>query len=144
MGVALSVLQHGWREFRQQGAIDPELLTLGYLVMAVTRSQPLRGAGVAWAASFGRHLLQDTARGVEVRPVVRSGPTNLPQAYQVKPVQHRSRQAPLLTETKALLRFMGLMVTHGTGTTLLEDLIAEREMATADERPAKTAEAAAS
>ncbi len=48
---------------------DPEILTQGYLVTAFAKQKPLRGAVVTWTASFGRHLLRETARGVEVRPV---------------------------------------------------------------------------
>ena len=122
VGVALAVLQHGWREAREKNTIDPELLTLGYLFTAFTRSKPLRGAAVTWAASFGRHLLQESARGVEVRPMAGSGGTGAPQAYQITPMQHRPRHTPLLAATQAVLRSMGLILGDSGGNTLLEEL----------------------
>ena len=131
VGVALAVLQHGWREVREKSMIDPELLTLGYLFTAFARSRPLRGAAVAWAASFGRHLLQDTPPGVEVRPVTGSGGANAPQAYQIKPMQQRQRHTPLLAATQAILRSMGLVLGEGGGKNLLDEL---RNVALAHDR----------
>lgn len=122
LGVALAVLQHGWREVREKGMVHPELLTLGYLFTAFARSTPLRGAAVAWAASFGRHLLQDSARGVEVRPVAAAGAADAPQAYQIKPMPHRPRHAPLLATTQAVLRSMGLVLGDSGGNILLDEL----------------------
>ena len=131
VGVALAVLQHGWREVREKSMIHPELLTLGYLFAAFVRTRPLRGAAVAWAASFGRHLLQDSAPGVEVRPVAASDGANAPRAYQIKPIQPRQRQKPLLAATQAALRSMGLVLEDGGGKSLLEEL---RNVALAHDR----------
>lgn len=131
VGVALAVLQHGWREFRAKRMIHPELLTLGYLLTAFVRSNPLRGASVAWAASFGRHLLQDSGRGVEVRPLAGSGTADAPQAYQIKPMPHRQRHAPLLAATQAVLRSMGLVLGDSAGNVLLDEL---RHVALAHDR----------
>ena len=122
VGVALAVLQHGWREARVKKTVDPELLTLVYLVAAFIRSTPLRGAAVAWAASFGRHLVQESPPGVEVHPMAGSGGENMPRAYQIRPMPHRPRHAPLLATMQAVLRAMGLALGEGAGHSLFEEL----------------------
>ena len=83
-GVALAVLQHGVRETREKGMFDPEILTLGYLVAAFAKQKPLRGGVVTWTASFGRHLLRETTRGVEIRPIPGAASPAGTRSYQIK------------------------------------------------------------
>lgn len=77
-----AVLHHAWREFGTRGAIDPEVLSLGYLATSFRGQNLLRAAVLTWMASFGRHLLQKKSQGIIVRPV-KKGPGNDSQDYEV-------------------------------------------------------------
>jgi hypothetical protein len=122
LGVALAVLQHGARETREKGMFDPELLTLGYLVTAVAKQKPLRGAAVTWTASFGRHILRDSTRGVEVRPMPGVTAAGGEKPFQVKLAKPRQRHAPLLSNAQTILRSLGLVLDDVSGNTLFEGL----------------------
>jgi hypothetical protein len=63
------VLDHGWREVRERGYFDPEVLSLGYLVMAFFMGNFLKASVVTWLMTFGRHLLDAPRASIEVRPV---------------------------------------------------------------------------
>jgi hypothetical protein len=68
-GTALAVLEHGWREVRERGYFDPEVLSLGYLFTAFTRRNLLNASAVTWLLTFGRHLMEVPRSGIEVRPI---------------------------------------------------------------------------
>ena len=69
LGTAGAALEHGWLEVRRQGNFDPEVLTVTYLLTAMLRGNPLPAAIVTWLTTFGRHLVQLPAPGIELRPV---------------------------------------------------------------------------
>lgn len=121
-GVALAVLQHGVRETREKGMFDPETLTLGYLVAAFAKQKPLRGGVVTWTASFGRHLLLENIRGVEIRPIPKAASPTGEKSYQIKAAPHRTRRAPLLATSQTILRSLGLVLDDVGGNTLFEGL----------------------
>jgi len=68
VGTALAVVDHAWKEFRDQGDFHPEVLSLGYLLTAFVRGNFLKASVVTWFMAFGRHLVDPPRRGVEVRP----------------------------------------------------------------------------
>ena len=69
LGTAWSIVDHAWKELRQQGYFDPEVLTLAYLVTALVRGNFLKASVVTWLSTFGRHLIEVAPNGVEVRPL---------------------------------------------------------------------------
>ncbi len=69
IGTALAVVDHAWKEFRDQGDFHPEVLSLGYLLTAFFRGNFLKASVVTWFMAFGRHLVDPPRRGVEVRPL---------------------------------------------------------------------------
>ena len=66
---AWSIVDHGWREFRDRGFVDPEVLAVAYLAAALVRGNPLTASVVAWLTTFGRHLIEAPPTGVQVRPL---------------------------------------------------------------------------
>ncbi|MDZ7615768.1 MAG: hypothetical protein U1E05_02115 [Patescibacteria group bacterium] len=71
LGTGLSVLDHGWRELRTRGYFDPEVLALVYLLASLLRGNALSAAAVTWLATFGRHLVEMPATGVQVEAYAR-------------------------------------------------------------------------
>jgi hypothetical protein len=68
LATAGAALYHGWVDYRLRGNIDPEVLTVTYLLTALLRGNALPAATFTWISSFGRHLVRLPARGIVVRP----------------------------------------------------------------------------
>jgi hypothetical protein len=83
LGTAGAVVDHAWKELRQRGSFDPEVLSLAYLVTAFVRGNFLTASVVTWLASFGRHLVALPPTGVQVRPVEVRGRGNGQSRYEV-------------------------------------------------------------
>lgn len=69
IATAWSVVDHAWRELRERGYFDPEVLSLAYLATALVRGNLLSASVVTWLTTFGRHLIEVAPTGVEVRPM---------------------------------------------------------------------------
>jgi hypothetical protein len=69
LGTAWSIVDHGWRELRERGYFDPEVLALAYLATALVRGNFLKASVVTWLTTFGRHLIEVPPIGVEVVPL---------------------------------------------------------------------------
>jgi hypothetical protein len=69
LATAWSIFDHGWREFRQRGYFDPEVVVLAYLATALIRGNLLTPSLVTWLTTFGRHLIEVPPLGVQVRPL---------------------------------------------------------------------------
>ncbi len=66
-GVALAVFNHGLKEFRERGDIDPEVVSVLYLVSALFSGRSVLSAGVlTWFTSFSRHLLLESIGSLKV------------------------------------------------------------------------------
>jgi hypothetical protein len=66
---ALAILIHGWKEMRERGYFDPEVLSLGYLLTSFTQNNYLRSSLFTWFLTFGRHLVNLPEMGVTVKPL---------------------------------------------------------------------------
>lgn len=121
-GVAAAVLEHGWREVREQGYIHPEVFSFVYLLASLARGTILRGAAVTWVASFGRHLLEGPEKCIEVRPIQRGRSPNEEQAYQVALVPHTVERSPLFRLAQGLLSTIGFTGMAGNVDTLFKEL----------------------
>ena len=83
LGTIGAVLQHGLIEVNRRGNFDPEVLSAVYLITALIRGNFLPAALFTWATTFGRHLLQGPAPGVELRPVQAARPDTEAPFYEV-------------------------------------------------------------
>lgn len=82
-GTAAAVFEHGWREAKLRGYIDPEVLTLGYLLTSFMRGNYLAAAIITWVSTFGRHLIEPVPQGVEVQPLQVGGDGEKGPRYEV-------------------------------------------------------------
>jgi hypothetical protein len=124
LGTAWAVVDHAWKELRERGTFDPEVLSLAYLVTAFVRGNLLTASVVTWLASFGRHLVAAPAAGVQVRPVEVRGRGNGQSRYEVMigPDVDAPERARILSALQGLLKYA---ITGGGAhpfRTLLEDL----------------------
>jgi len=84
LSTAAAVAEHAWRDVREEGAIHPEVLSIGYLVSAFIRGNFFKASVITWFTTFGRHLLDAPRRGVRVTPVpIREGSDEEPQ-YEIR------------------------------------------------------------
>jgi hypothetical protein len=102
-----AVLQHGWREIRERGYFDPEVLSLTYLLRSSYQGDYGRGALITWMLTFGRHLLAGGGEGVEIRPMRREPEGGGAPQYEAVVVGGGSRQAPLFSVLQSLARYLG-------------------------------------
>lgn len=107
-GVALAVVEHGWREAREKGYIHPELLSLGYLVISSFRGNLFRGAMLTWITSFGRHFLSGEEQCIEISPLSRMNKGDKTKSYQVKLTKNNNDKTPLLNVLRGLLDIIGI------------------------------------
>jgi hypothetical protein len=101
LGTACSIVDHAWKEVRQRGYFDPEVLALAYLVPALVRGNFLKASVVTWLSTFGRHLIEVPATGVEVSP------------REIAATEHQAARLELVvspdTETPEQTRILGAL-----------------------------------
>jgi len=115
LGTGAAVAEHGWREVRERGYFDPEVLSLTYLLAAVLRGDYARGAFITWTLAFGRHLLAPAPEAVEIRPVRRPGAEGEPERYELVVVPDAARQAPLFQVLRTMTRYLAPGGRSGAG-----------------------------
>jgi hypothetical protein len=100
-------VDHAWKELRERGTFDPEVLSLAYLVTAFVRGNLLTASVVTWLASFGRHLVAPFPTGVQVRPVEVHGCGNGQSRYEVMigPDVDAPERVRILSALQALLKY---------------------------------------
>ncbi len=125
LGTAWAVVDHAWKELRERGTFDPEVLSLAYLVTAFVRGNFLTASVVTWLASFGRHLVAIPPTGVQVRPVEVRGRGRRPVPLRSDDRPRRGRSG---ARAQSSARSQGLLKYAMTGggahpfRTLLEEL----------------------
>lgn len=105
MCTGAAVLQHGWREVREQGLFDPEVLSLSYLIAASLRGDYTRGALITWILAFGRHLAAGAGETVEIRPVQHAAGDGVPPQYAMMVAEGASREAPLFSILQSFMQY---------------------------------------
>ncbi len=109
-----SVVDHAWRELRERGYFDPEVLALAYLAKALVRGNILSASVVTWLTTFGRHLIEVAPTGVEVRPTEVPDPDGNGSRYEL--VVGPDRDAPEQLRIVAALQGALKYVMTGGGT----------------------------
>ncbi len=124
LSTAWAVVDHAWKELRERGRFDPEVLSLAYLVAAVVRGNFLTASVVTWLATFGRHLVAPPPAGVQVRPVAarRRGDGRPGYELMIGPDLDAPERVRMLSALQGLLKYA---ITGGGAQpfrTLLEEL----------------------
>lgn len=107
LGTGWAVVDHAWKELRERGAFDPEVLALAYLLTAFVSGNFLTASVVTWLASFGRHLVELPPTGVQVRPVEVRGRGNGDARYEVLigPDADAPERVRVLSALQGLLKY---------------------------------------
>ena len=54
-----AIVEHGYSEMRQRGTIDPEVMSIMYLINSIGKEGNMLNASlVTWITTFGRHILK--------------------------------------------------------------------------------------
>jgi hypothetical protein len=107
LSTTYAVFDHGWREVRERGYFDPEVLSIGYLMTAFFRGNFLKASAVTWLMTFGRHLLETPRVNIEVRPVEIRGNGDASPRYEVVvgPDLDPTERVPLIDALKGFVRY---------------------------------------
>jgi hypothetical protein len=105
-GTAAAVLEHGYQEVRDRGDLDPEVLSVVYLLSAFYRGNLLPAAAFTWLATFGRHLIRQPVSGAELKPVKVPGDGASAPRYEVvvSPLRNESGWRGMLHVLPKVLR----------------------------------------
>lgn len=75
-----AIFEHGYKELNENGAFDPEVMSIMYLINSVNRGMPQNEGSyvfypaiIAWLLTFGRHILTRQNRSIIINTVIRDG-----------------------------------------------------------------------
>ena len=57
-----AVVEHAYQELQLRGSFDPEVMSVVYLINSIGKTNSFQASLVAWAATFGRHLIPRAPR----------------------------------------------------------------------------------
>ena len=57
-----AVIEHGYQELRVRGSFDPEVMSVVYLINSIGKPNAHQASLIAWAMTFGRHLIPHEPR----------------------------------------------------------------------------------
>ena len=92
-----AVIEHGYQELHVRGSFDPEVMSVVYLINAIGKPGSGTASAVAWALTFGRHLIPHAPRE---------------QAYLVKRSAHEVTLTPV-KGNESELAYAGSMLERG-------------------------------
>ena len=92
-----AVVEHGYQELHVRGSFDPEVMSVVYLINSIGKPDGSLASPVAWALTFGRHLIPRAPRE---------------QAYLVKRAEREVTLTPV-KGNESELAFAGSMLQRG-------------------------------
>jgi hypothetical protein len=93
-----AVVEHAYQELQLRGSFDPEVMSVVYLINSIGKTNSFQASLVAWAATFGRHLISRAPRE---------------QVYLVRREERRTTLVPVQDRRKGT-DFAGAMLRRGT------------------------------
>ena len=57
-----AVAEHGYQELHARGSFDPEVMSVVYLINSIGKANGMQASALAWALTFGRHLIPQEPR----------------------------------------------------------------------------------
>ena len=54
--------EHGYQELHTRGSFDPEVMSVVYLINSIGKTNGMQASALAWALTFGRHLIPQEPR----------------------------------------------------------------------------------
>jgi len=120
---AMAVLEHGWSEVRRDGNFDPEVLSVVFLLIAMLRKNFLPAAIFTWISTFGRHLVNIPSKGVELRPVKKSGQHDEARyEVEVSTIKHADEKMIIFSAIPSILKYAFTGESMMTGRNLLQQI----------------------
>jgi hypothetical protein len=82
-----AIIEHGYKELREKGGVDPELASFMYFINSIRNKKYISGSLFTWIAIFGRHIIGTNYKGVtlKVREVENLGDEEADYEIEVKP-----------------------------------------------------------
>ncbi|WP_101772471.1 hypothetical protein [Peptostreptococcus faecalis] len=76
-----AIFQHGYMELNENGAFDPEVMSIMYLVNSINKAntapvgskEGMYAPAIAWGLTFGRHILRRKNRSIVIGTVLKNG-----------------------------------------------------------------------
>lgn len=93
-----AVIEHAHQELESKGTFDPEVMSVVYLINSIGKTNSVQASLVAWAATFGRHLIPRAPRE---------------QVYRVRREGRRTTLIPVRSSRDGM-DFAGAMLRRGT------------------------------
>jgi len=93
-----AVVEHAYQELQLRGSFDPEVMSVVYLINSIGKTNSFQASLVAWAATFGRHLIPRAPRE---------------QVYLVRPEERGTTLIPVQDRRRGV-DFAGAMLRRGT------------------------------
>ena len=66
-----TIFEHAYQELAKKGSFDPEVMSVVYLLNAISRGQVFYAAPAAWFLTFGRHIFVDNNKEIMMKVVAR-------------------------------------------------------------------------
>lgn len=89
-----AIVEHGYSEMKQRGTIDPEVMSIMYLINSIGKGNMLNASLVTWITTFGRHILNKSNETFIIRVEKNQ------MGYSQKPVYDVSVLAENIQNTK--------------------------------------------
>lgn len=77
-----AIFEHGHRELNENGAFDPEVMSIMYLINSINKGTVMNNNGmqsglyspaIAWVLTFGRHILTNRNQSIIISTLIRNG-----------------------------------------------------------------------
>lgn len=92
LGTVGAVVDHGYREYRERGNFDPEVLSVIYLGTSFLRGTGITASLITWLASFGRHLSENRPSNLMITPVQIPSSSKTKPAFEVTVNEHEENR----------------------------------------------------
>lgn len=99
--------EHGYQELHARGSFDPEVMSVVYLINSIGKTNGMQASALAWALTFGRHLIPQEPRE-QVYMVRRAG-----NSINLTPVKGGSDGGGVAYAGSMLQRGMEMMAKKG-------------------------------
>ena len=108
LGATLAaVAEHGYQELHARGSFDPEVMSVVYLINSIGKTNGMQASALAWALTFGRHLIPQEPRE-QVYMVRRAG-----NSINLTPVKGSGDEGGVAYAGSMLQRGMEMMAKKG-------------------------------
>lgn len=93
-----AIVEHGYQELQLRGSFDPEVMSIIYLINSIGKTNTFQASLLAWAVTFGRHLIPQSPRE---------------QVYLVRKSKNDITLIPLQEKHRGM-EFAGKMLSRGS------------------------------